>query len=218
MNILSRNLDLHEVIKQYKRIAPFYDTWSKLTERKALRLALDLAKIKDGENVIEIACGTGWLFREIIKENPRGTNIGFDISPEMLESARKKLLADKVKNYALHQGDIFALNFDNERFDLVINNFMVDLLPQDKFPQVATLFFTLLKPGGRLVVSTFSFGNKPYHRFWSWLAKYLPKLLTGCRPIDFKPFLNDAGFEIISHNYISQNTFPSEVILATKHL
>ena len=61
METLKRKAVQEEVQKQYKLIAPVYDAWSMLTERKALKRVQALAAIKDGEALLEVACGTGGI-------------------------------------------------------------------------------------------------------------------------------------------------------------
>jgi ubiquinone/menaquinone biosynthesis C-methylase UbiE len=56
----------------YRRIAPSYDAWGWLTESKARKRCLELAAIRDGEDVLEVAVGTGLAFREILESNPTG--------------------------------------------------------------------------------------------------------------------------------------------------
>ena len=216
MEILIRNLNIEETKKSYKAVVWFYDFWSWLTESKAAKQVLKFADIKDRETVLEVACGTGVVFEQIVRQNPNGENIGIDLSPDMLSKAKKRLMKLKSKNYELREGDVFRLDFEDNRFDVIINNFMVDLMPVDAFDNIANEFYRVTKPNGRVVISTFSFGKKRINRFWLWIAKKMPDLLTGCRPVSFKENLIKAGFKIEKHIEISQNTFPSEVIKARK--
>jgi ubiquinone/menaquinone biosynthesis C-methylase UbiE len=185
--------------------------WSWLTESKAAKKAIELADIKNGEHIIEIACGTGMVFKEIVKRNPDGHNLGIDLSPDMLAKARSILTKEDGKKYELRQGDIFNLNIENESYDTLINNFMIDLMPEDTFGQILTIFNKALKPNGTAVISTFSYGKKSVNKFWVWMAKHFPKLLTDCRPVELGDYTKNAGFKIEAEIEISQNTFPSKV-------
>ena len=53
------------VAKIYRKIAPLYDLWAWLTERKARDRCLELAAIQNGEQVLEVAVGTGLAFEKI---------------------------------------------------------------------------------------------------------------------------------------------------------
>ncbi|MAT53994.1 MAG: hypothetical protein CMN32_05895 [Saprospirales bacterium] len=72
METLQRKASSETTQRLYRLIAPVYDVWSMLTERKALNRVLELAEIKDGENILEVACGTGWLFKKVVQRNPSG--------------------------------------------------------------------------------------------------------------------------------------------------
>jgi ubiquinone/menaquinone biosynthesis C-methylase UbiE len=216
MEILNRKLDKIKTRSDYKKVVWFYDFWSWLTESKAAKKVIEFSEIKSGKNILEVACGTGVVFEKIVRKNPNGKNIGIDLSPDMLKKAEERLNKIKNANYELKEGDALNLNFQDNFFDIVINNFMVDLMPVEMFDKVANEFYRVTKPDGILVLSTFSFGKKKVNKFWHWVAKRFPDLLTGCRPVSFKKYLLSAGFEIERNIEISQNTFPSEIIKAKK--
>jgi len=214
--ILYRNPDPDKTLASYQKIVWFYDFWSRVTESQAFNKVIELADIQDHQSIIEIACGTGRFFEKIVIKNPDGHNIGIDLSPDMLHKANLRLQKNSLRNYELHEADILNLNKNYGSFDLLINNFMVDLMPENTFDNIANEFNRLLKPNGIAIISTFSFGTRNIHRFWFWIAKHAPDLLTGCRPVTFKNYLENAGFEIIDNFQVSQNTFPAEIIKAKK--
>ncbi|HKI90279.1 MAG TPA: methyltransferase domain-containing protein [Draconibacterium sp.] len=216
MEVLERHLNETKTKKDYRQVLWMYDFWGCLTESKAAKIVLNLANLKDGSEILEVACGTGEMLKKILEQNPNGKNVGVDLSPDMLRKANKKLNKQSNKNFELHEGNVLQLNFSDNSFDLLINNYMVDLMPSEYFDKIANEFFRVLKPNGNVVISTFSFGTKNIHKFWYWLAKRFPKLLTGCRPVQFKQFLINAGFKIENDIEISQNTFPSQIIKAKK--
>ncbi len=216
MKILERKLDNEKTKIDYKKVVRFYDLWSWLTESKAAKRVIELAEIKDGKNILEVACGTGVVFEQLVKLNPEGKNIGIDLSPDMLTKAKKRLKKSQNENYEIKEDNALDLEFEDNTFDILINNFMVDLMPTETFDKIAGEFYRVIKPNGIVVVSTFSFGTKKVNRFWFWVAKKFPDLLTGCRPVSFKENLIKAGFEIEKDIEITQNTFPSRIIRARK--
>ena len=76
-----------QVPHTYSKIAPIYDLWALLTETKARKRCLELAAVQDGEDVLEVAVGTGLAFVEILKANPSGRNEGVDLTAAMLALA-----------------------------------------------------------------------------------------------------------------------------------
>ena len=217
MNVLERKFDKTKIKKSFRNVVWFYDLWSWFAESKATKKVINLAEIEDRKIILEVACGTGTVFEKIVHNNPNGKNIGIDLSPDMLNKAQKRLKNTHTGNFELKEGNALNLDFDDNTFDIVINNFMVDLMPQEYFDKIAQEFYRVLKPQGVLVISTFSFGKKPVNKVWLWIAKHFPDLLTGCRPVSFKNNLINTGFTIETDLEISQNTFPSEVIKAKKN-
>jgi ubiquinone/menaquinone biosynthesis C-methylase UbiE len=213
--VLKRTFSEENVRDSYSRIAWFYNFWSWLTESRAAEKVIDLAQIQDGEQILEVAVGTGLVFAEIVKRNMNGRNEGIDISPAMLSRAERRLKHHKG-GFHLQIGNAYQLPFEANTFDLIINNFMLDLLPENDFATILSEFNRVLKPSGRVVISTMSFGGKWYNKIWHWIAKHFPSLLTGCRPVSLHDHLVNAGFGNIEVEYLSQNTFPSEVIRAEK--
>lgn len=218
MKTLERQINEAKTKKEFKQVVWFYDIWGRFTESKAEKVVVELAGIKDGSSILDVACGTGEMLKKIVKLNPGGANIGIDLSPDMLAKAKKKLEKADYGNFELKEGNALQLNFPDNTFDLLVNSYMVDLLPVQYFNTVASEFFRVLKPNGSIVISTFSFGTKKIHRFWFFVSKHFPKLLTGCRPVRFRENLINAGFRIENEIEISQNTFPSQIIKAVKTL
>lgn len=216
MKVLERKGNEEQTQKDFKKVIWIYDFWSGLTETKAIKKVLELAMIKNGDKVLDVACGMGSLLKEIVIINPDGKNIGIDLSPDMLDKARKKLSHINIDNVELLNGKATNLDFPDDSFDVVVNSYLVDLMPVAQFDLVASEFYRVLKNEGTAVIATFSFGTKRIHRFWYWVAKKFPQLLTGCRPVSFKTNLINAGFEIETNLQISQNTFPSEIIKVRK--
>lgn len=215
--ILPRNYSSQTMKDQYARVAWFYDFWSRLTEDRALTRLPQLADIKDGCQALEVAVGTGRLFGRLVARNPSGRNEGIDLSPDMLAHARRRLARlTVVGSNRLQEGSAYNLQFESESFDVLFNTFMLDMFPETDFPRVLSEFKRVLKPGGKLALAYFSHGQTRANHFWVWIAKHFPTLLTECRPIQLETPLQQAGFEILHHEEISQGTFPSTIVLARK--
>lgn len=210
--ILDARVPKSRVSEVYRRIAPSYDLWGRLTESKARTRCLELAAIQDGESVLEVAVGTGLAFEQILKSNPSGRNEGVDLTADMLAHAQRKAEKSGTRNYRLRVGDAYALDFKDDAFDVVINNYMFDLLPERDFPDVLAEFKRVLRPGGRLVMVNMAKGEQWYHPIWERIYRINPAWVGGCRGIYLLPHLEAAGFEEIRREFISQMTFPSEII------
>src|SRR4051795_13738464 len=83
--------DSSRVSARYSRVAPVYERWARLTESRARRRVLDLAAVRDGETVLEIATGTGVQLLALARRNPSGRTVGVELAPGMLEQTRRRL-------------------------------------------------------------------------------------------------------------------------------
>ncbi len=207
-------LDKGKVPETYRRIAWIYDAWAWLTESRARDRCLELAAIQDGESVLEVAVGTGLAFKRILKANPSGRNEGVDLTDAMLARAEARAKNSATRNYRLSIGDAYDLGFVDNSFDVLINNYMFDLLPEQDFPLVLAEFRRVLRPGGRLVIVNMTAGERWYNGIWPLIYRINPALLGGCRGVSLAVNLEAAGFAGIEREYISQATFPSELISA----
>ncbi|NNF16188.1 MAG: methyltransferase domain-containing protein [Gammaproteobacteria bacterium] len=203
-----------QVTEVYRKIAPIYDGWAWLTETRARERCLELAAIRDGERILEVAVGTGLAFEKILRSNPSGHNEGIDLTEAMLMRAQRKAARTGLHNYRLCVGDACALEFPDLCFDVVINNYMFDLLPEKDFATVLEEFKRVLRPGGRLVLVNMAIGTKWYHGLWDLIYRISPALLGGCRSVSLSPHLEHCGYRQIRREFVSQMTFPSEIITA----
>jgi ubiquinone/menaquinone biosynthesis C-methylase UbiE len=211
-------IDKNRIPAVYRRIAPTYDLWARLTETKARDICLEWAAIRNGESVLEIAVGTGQAFEKIVSANPDGRNEGIDITEPMLQRARQRMASHPNANYRLAIGDAFDLKFADARFDVIVNNYMFDLLPEADFAAVLAQFKRVLRPGGRLAMVNMTVGEKWRHRLWHGVYRIHPALLGGCRGVRLLPWLEDAGFLRLRRQYVSQFGFPSEIVFGEKGL
>lgn len=110
-------------------------------------LAID--QIERGSSVLDIGCGTGFdLYAASCQVGSTGKVIGVDLTPEMIDRARKNLAAAKVANTEVLLVASEQMPFADDTFDVVISNGVINLSP-DK-PKLFAEIYRILKPGGRL--------------------------------------------------------------------
>jgi ubiquinone/menaquinone biosynthesis C-methylase UbiE len=134
----------------------------------------------------------------------------------MLRKAHRRAERADTDRYRLRQGDAYALDFAADTFDGVLNSYMFDLLPVGDFVRVLREFKRVLKPGGRLVQMNMTLPEHWSQRGWEMLYRLHPALLGGCRGVQTAPFLREAGFVNVHRQFVSQWTFPSEVVYGEK--
>lgn len=198
----------------YARFAPFYDLWAKL-EAKARQRCLELAALRDGEAVLEVAVGTGLLFEKVLRANPSGRNVGVDVTLPMLERAQRRAGRTGVP-HTLRLGDARKLDFEDGSFDLVLSNYLFDLMPEPDFTPVLREFFRVLRPGGRLVIANLARAEGAAERAYQWMYRVSPSLLGGCRGVTLPKYAEAAGFQRIACEQVSQLGMRSELVRAER--
>lgn len=211
---LDARVSQSEVALVYDNLSGIYDIWGTLTESRARSRAIELAAIEDGQQILEVAVGTGLAFYEIVKRNPHGLNVGIDLSSGMLEKAKKRLSTLPGANYSLRTGTAFDLQLASGSIDLLVNNYMFDLIPFEDMDKVLLEFKRVLKPGGRLVLVNMTKGERLGSGLYDFIYRLSPKTMGGCRGVRLTDKLTQHGFMVETREYVQQMLFPSEVILA----
>lgn len=110
---------------------------------------IDRLGLSGGEHVLELGPGSGFYSVEIARRLTRGRLELFDLQPEMLDKARRKLAPAGCRNVGFHSGEAGAgLPFAAQTFDVAFLASVIGEVP-DKAACVRALA-DVLKPGGVL--------------------------------------------------------------------
>jgi arsenite methyltransferase len=111
-----------------------------------------LGSMNEGETVLDLGCGAGTdLLVAAQMIGAGGRAIGIDITPSMVQRARRSAAEMGLDNVEVHEGLIEQLPLPDESVDVVISNGVIDLVP-DK-DAVFSEITRVLKPGGRLQIA-----------------------------------------------------------------
>lgn len=111
-----------------------------------------LGPIHEGETILDIGSGGGFdVIFAAIMVGSKGNVTGIDVTPEMLERAKKNLQETSIENATLRQTNAEELPFPDNNFDVIISNGVFNLIPEKAkaFSEV----FRVLKLDGRLMVA-----------------------------------------------------------------
>ena len=111
-----------------------------------------LAGLQPGERVLDLGSGGGidcFLSAQQVGETGRVT--GLDMTPSMLELARKNQASLGLTNVEFVQGELESMPLPSDSYDVIISNCVVCLSP-DK-DAVFSESFRVLAPGGRIHLS-----------------------------------------------------------------
>ena len=157
----------------FSRVAPRYDLGNALMSagwhtKWKIRL-VDLADIRPGDRVLDLACGTGDVTWRIAQRAHRGEVIGADINADMMRQAEPKR-PEGVDTVHFVEADAADLPFPDAAFDRVTCVYAGRGFPD--WPAVIREVHRVLKPGGHFWNLDFA---RPPNRAWdavyrSWMT------------------------------------------------
>lgn len=115
-----------------------------------LDLAVEMSKVKAGEHILDIGCGTGLLSLKFL-EAADCTVHGIDLAEEMLAVWKDKIERLNLSNrVTVNQGDAVNLDYKDSAFDIIASTVTLHHIT-DKEP-VINKIYRLLKSGGRFIL------------------------------------------------------------------
>ncbi len=188
----------------WNEVAPYYHKrWAKneIGPFSVTKELITSAKIKSGQKVLDLACGTGLVTKKILNRvGKNGEVYGIDSSNSALKIA-KKWIGSK-KNIHLVRGDAETIQF-NTKFDVITCQFALFFFPNEQ--KVLKNMKKFLKRNGTIALSIHGKCNVPYFdSILNPMKKFIPDYLPQYPEMDrfgtkeiFKQTLSKAGFQKI---------------------
>ena len=155
------------------------------------------ANLREGETVVDLGSGGGLdVFLAAAKVGPRGRAIGIDMTPEMIDLARRNAAAGNdgkpFTNVEFHLAMIDKLPLEDNSVDCVISNCVINLAPDKTavFREIARV----LKPGGRLAVSDIALKKPLPPEVNSDIMAYVGCIAGAIQIDEYTQGLSEAGF------------------------
>ncbi len=154
---------------------------------------------------MDLGAGAGIdCFLAAKKVGATGQVIGVDMTPQMVERARKNAEEAGLKNVEFRLGEIEALPVADGTADVVISNCVINLSPDRE--RVLAEAYRVLKPGGRLVISDLvSDGPAPD------VLRENAEIVCACLPVESREYRSDlarAGFG--EYRVLEERIYPLE--------
>jgi len=109
------------ILDQFTRQATVFSTAPTITDEDALQMIVEAARPGPDDRLLDVACGPGLVVCAFAPHVCDAT--GIDVTPAMLDRARK-LAADKdLANVAWRRGDVYSLPYDDASFTIVTTRF-----------------------------------------------------------------------------------------------
>ncbi len=119
---------------------------------------IDALKIKEDDNVLDIACGTGEPGLTIASLAHKGKVTGTDLADQMLVIAMENAEHKQLKNYSTNTCDVCELPYGDNHFDKISCRMGFMFFPDMQL--ASHEMFRVLKSGGLMATSVWTTGDK----------------------------------------------------------
>jgi ubiquinone/menaquinone biosynthesis C-methylase UbiE len=201
----------------YDRLAAVYPMSTMLFHSRAHRCALGASGIADGMRVLEVATGSGEMFRRLIRANRGGTTVGVDLSPNMAartqRTARKKFPGSEAHCQAV---DARHMPFRSESFDAVFCCYLLELLSAEDIVSTLREFRRVLRERGNLTLVLIGQNKASFNAVYKVLGKVAPAFWGRQVEQRVPELIESVRFEILQDETVHQIFYPSRVLVARK--
>jgi SAM-dependent methyltransferase len=134
---------------QFTRQATVFNAAAPIANEDALKLIVDAGVPSPDDRVLDVACGGGLVARAFAPHVRHAT--GIDVTPAMLDEARRAAAEKGLANTSWDQGDVTTLPYADGSFTIVATRFSFHhfLAPLAVLREMVRV----CKPGGRIVVA-----------------------------------------------------------------
>jgi ubiquinone/menaquinone biosynthesis C-methylase UbiE len=183
---------------RFDSLTGLYDPVVALTSREGAfkRRLIEHARIKAGESILDLACGTGTLAIQIKNRHPGASVAGLDGDPRILDRARTKAQEAGVEiDFAY--GLANALPYEGRSFDVVVSTLFFHHLTDDAKADALEEVRRVLRPGGRLLIADWGRAQDPLMRLMFTGVQLLDGFANTASNVAGRlpEFVRDAGLE-----------------------
>ena len=201
----------------YDRMAAVYPVSTMLFHSRAHRCALETSGLRDGMRVLEVATGSGEMFRRLVRANCGGATIGVDLSPNMAartqRTARRRFPAATTHCQAV---DARHMPFRSESFDAVFCCYLLELLSGDDIVCTLREFRRVLRSKGKLTLVLIGQNTPMFNAIYKVVGKVAPAFWGRQVEERVPELIEDARFQILQDRMVRQTFYPSRVLVAKK--
>ena len=201
----------------YDRMAAVYPVSTMLFHSRAHRCALEASGLRDGMRVLEVATGSGEMFRRLVRANGGGSTIGVDLSPNMAartqRAARRRFPSAQTHCHAV---DARQMPFRSESFDAIFCCYLLELLSADDIVRTLGEFRRVLRDHGCLTVVLIGQNTAFFNSIYRVLGNVAPAFWGRQVERRAPELIESVRFRILEDRQVRQTLYPSRVLVARK--
>lgn len=207
----------HRTRRIYDRLAAVYPISTLLFHSRAHRRALSVSGIRDGMRILEVATGSGEMFRRLVRVNRNGATVGFDLSPNMAAHTHVRIRREFPDASAHCQAvDTRYMPYRSETFDAIVCCYLLELLSVEDILLTLGEFHRVLRLRGRLTLVCIGQNIELFNRLYRVLGKVVPAFWGRQVEERVSDFIEATDFRIVDDQHVRQSFYPSRVLVARK--
>jgi len=201
----------------YDVVSSIYPLSTYCFHSRAHKLALDISGIQDGMRILEVATGSGEMFRRLVGANPNGETFGLDLSPRMAARTQRQIRRDFPNAKASCQAvDCRQLPFRDEAFDVVVCCFLLELLGKEDIRRALSEIRRVLQPSGSLTLVCIGENAEVFNNLYRVAGSVAPAFWGRQVEQRVPEWLHALHFRISHDRHVRQSGYPSRVLRAVK--
>jgi ubiquinone/menaquinone biosynthesis C-methylase UbiE len=201
----------------YDRLSGVYPASTYFFHAKAHRRAMEVCEIRDGMRVLEVATGSGEMFRRLVKVNPTGSTIGLDLSPNMAAKTQRRVRNEFPKARTQCKAvDARYMPYRDDTFDAVVCCYLLELLSSDDIVQTLLEFHRVLRRRGTLTLVLIGENTEFFNQLYKVANKVAPAFWGRQVEERIPDLIESLDFRIVTDRMVKQTGYPSRVLTALK--
>jgi ubiquinone/menaquinone biosynthesis C-methylase UbiE len=201
----------------YDRVAKVYPASTFFFHSRAHRLALEAAGLRNGMRVLEVATGSGEMFRRLVKANRAGETVGLDLSPNMAHRTGQRIRREFPAARTLCQAvDARYLPFRAETFDAVFCCYLLELLGAEDILKALSEMRRVLRGDGKLALVCIGEQTPVFNQLYRFAGSLAPAFWGRQVEHHVPSLIEAANLTLVQDHLVKQSGYPSRVLVARK--
>jgi ubiquinone/menaquinone biosynthesis C-methylase UbiE len=215
--------DLHATIAKrtrrvYDLLAGVYPASTFFFHSKAHRHAVEMSGICEGMRVLEVATGSGEMFRRLVHANRSGCTVGLDLSPNMAARTQRIVRREFPGARTFCKAvDARFMPFRDETFDAVVCCYLLELLSGDDIVVTLQEIARVLRHRGIFTLVLIGENTELFNRAYRVCGTIAPAFWGRQVERRIPEIIESLDLRITGNEEVKQIFYPSRVLTARKH-